>query len=275
MTDGFDAGHVAAYFDSYGDREWDRHDATPGDMVSFAVHAALLADVVRSGDVALDAGAGPGRFTIELARLGAEVHVGDVSPVQLDANRQRVDAAGWGDAVVTREVLDICDLSHLDADSFDVVVCFGGPLSYVRDQASDALAELVRVTRPGGHVVVSVMSTLGAFRVFLPAVIDERRRLGPDHTERILTTGRLDRDTNNGHELRMFRAAELIDLCEGHGEVVAAATANFLTAGADRSLLDGLSEEEWEQVVAWELRTCREAGVRDAGTHILAALRVP
>lgn len=275
MTDRFDAAHVAAFFDAYGAKEWDRHDATPAAKVSMAVHTALLADVVRPGDLVLDAGAGPGRFTIELARLGARVHVGDLSPGQLQANRQRVDAAGWGDAVVAREVLDICNLSHLDDDAFDAVVCFGGPLSYVRECAPEALAELVRVTRSDGHVVVSVMSTLGTFRAFLSGVIDERRRFGPDHSERILTTGQLDRDTNAGHELRMFRWAELVELCEGHGEIVAGAAANFLTAGADVSLLDGLGEEEWEQVVSWELRTCREPGVRDAGTHILAALRIP
>lgn len=118
------------------------------------------------------------------------------------------------------------------------------------------------------------MSTLGAFRAFLPGVIDERRRFGPEHSERILTTGRLDRDTNAGHELLMFRWAELVELCAGHGEIVVAAAANFLTAGVAESL-DGLSEEEWEQVVSWELRTCREPGVLDAGTHILAAILVP
>jgi ubiquinone/menaquinone biosynthesis C-methylase UbiE len=46
--------------------------------------------------------------------------------------------------------------------TFDVVVCFGGPLSYVCDRRHQAAAELVRVTRPGGLLLVSVMSRFGA-----------------------------------------------------------------------------------------------------------------
>jgi SAM-dependent methyltransferase len=54
---------------------------------------------------------------------------------------------------VARERLDVCDLSHLADGAFDAAVCFGGPLSYVRGRSAEALAELTRVTRPGGHVL--------------------------------------------------------------------------------------------------------------------------
>jgi SAM-dependent methyltransferase len=271
----FDAAHVAAFFDQYGSAEWERHETSAAGRVGFAVHTDLLAEFVRPGDLVLDAGAGPGRFTIELARLGARVHVGDLSPGQLELNREKLVEVGHADAVVAWDVMDICDLSHLQSGSFDVVVCFGGPLSYARDRAPDALAELARVTKPGGYVLLSVMSTLGAMRAFLPSVVDEHRRFGPTHIEQIFLTGELDRDTNRGHELRMFRWAEIAGLCAAHGEVVTAAAANFLTAGADPALIDDLSDDEWQRLLSWERRLCREPGVLDAGTHILVAIRRP
>jgi SAM-dependent methyltransferase len=274
MAGAYDAEHIAAFFDDYGDREWERHDS-PAGRVSVAVHVDLLAEFVRPGDLLLEAGAGPGRFTVELAELGARVHVGDISPVQLAANRQRLGAAGREDAVVARDLLDICDLSGLPDGRFDAVVAFGGPLSYARDRAAAALAELVRVTRPGGHVLLSVMSTLGAMRAFFAAVLDEHRTFGPEHSERIFTTGELDRDTNNGHEMRMFRWSELERLCAPHGEVVAGAAANFLTADPDPARYADLTDDEWQRVLSWERRLCREPGVRDGGTHILLALRRP
>lgn len=275
MSAPFDAAHIAAFFDEYGVEEWDRHDKSASGRVSFAVHNDLLAELVRPGDLVLDAGAGPGRFTIELARLGARVHVCDLSPGQLEHHRERVSQAGHEGAVVAREVLDICDLSSLASGSFDAVVCFGGPLSYARDRAPDALAELARVTRPGGHVLVSVMSTLGAMRAFLPLVFDEHRLFGPDHTEHVFLTGVLDRETNRGHEMRMFRWSEIAELCAVHGRIVASAAANFLTAGADPSLIESLSDDEWERLLSWERRLCRDPGVLDAGTHILVALERP
>jgi SAM-dependent methyltransferase len=274
MSGAYDAEHIAAFFDDYGDREWERHDS-PAGRVSVAVHVDLLAEFVRPGDLVLEAGAGPGRFTVELAALGARVHVGDISPVQLAANRARVGAAGREDAVVARDLLDICDLSGLPDGRFDAVVAFGGPLSYARDRAAAALAELVRVTRPGGLVLLSVMSTLGAMRAFFTAVIDEHRTYGPAHTERILATGELDRDTNAGHEIRMFRWSELEQLCSAHGDVVAGAAANFLTADPEPTRYADLTDDEWERVLSWERRLCREPGVRDGGTHILLALRRP
>jgi SAM-dependent methyltransferase len=274
MAGTYDAEHIAAFFDDYGEREWERHDS-PAGRVGVAVHVDLLAEFVRPGDLVLEAGAGPGRFTVELAALGARVHVGDISPVQLAANRQRVAAAGREDAVVARDLLDICDLSGFPDGRFDVVVAFGGPLSYVRDRAADALAELVRVTRPGGVVLLSVMSALGAMRAFFRAVVDEHRVHGPGHSERVFTTGELDRDTNAGHEMRMYRWSELERLGAEHGEVVTGAAANFLTADPDPARYADLTDDEWARVLSWERRLCREPGVRDGGTHILLALRRP
>lgn len=274
MAGTFDADHVASFFDAYGEREWDRHDASAGARVSFELHCDLLREHVRSGDLVLEAGAGPGRFTIELARLGARVHVGDLSEGQLALNAERVAAAGCEGAVVARERLDVCDLAPLEDGAFDAVVCFGGPLSYVRDRAAEALAELVRVTRSGGHVLLGVMSLAGATRAFLTGVLEEQRRFGAGHVERVLATGDLDRATNQGHELHLFTSAELRALVGVHGEVVAASAANFLTAtpGGTADEVDGA---ERDALLAWERRLCREPGVLDGGTHLLMALRVP
>jgi SAM-dependent methyltransferase len=267
----FDPEYVAAFFDDYGEREWARHD-TPHGRGSVAVHVDLLAEHVRAGDLVLDAGAGPGRFTIELARLGARVHVGDLSPGQLGANRRRVGEAGCEGAVVAREVLDICDLAHLPDARFDAVVCFGGPLSYVRDRAGDALAELARVTRPGGHLLLSVMCAVGTMRAFLPGVVEEHRRYGPAYVEAVMASGDLERDPN-GQEMHMFGWAELERLCAAHGEVVAGAAANFLTANPDPGFYAGLTDDEWGALLSWERRMCREPGVRESGTHMVAVVR--
>jgi ubiquinone/menaquinone biosynthesis C-methylase UbiE len=269
-----DPEYTAQHYDAYGELEWDRHDATWAARTSFAVHCRYLTKFVRPGDLVLDAGAGPGRFTIELANLGASVHVGDVSPVQLRLNEERVEAAGKNDSVVARTQLDICDLSGLADHQFDAVVCFGGPISYVMDRADDAVAELCRVARPGGHVLVSVMSTLGAVRRLLPQVLTEGREFGAAYNDTILSTGDLARETNRGHECHMYRWSELRDLLARHGEIVGASAANFVTAQHDDAL-DAATDAEREQILRWELDLCREPGVLDSGTHILAVVQTP
>ena len=269
-----DPKYTAQHYDAYADQEWDRHDATWAARTSFAIHCRYLAEFVSSGDVVLDAGAGPGRFTIELAKLGAQVHVVDLSPVQLQLNAERVQAAGWEEAVVARVLGDICDLSALPTGHFDAVVCFGGPLSYVMDRADAALAELCRVTRPGGLVLVSVMSRAGAARAFLPQLLEEGRAFGPEHSDNVLRTGDLARDTNKGHECHMYRWSELSQLLCRHGEIVGASAANFIAAQHEDAL-NAASDDEREQILRWEIELSREPGAIDGGTHILAVLRTP
>ena len=105
---------------------------------------ALLEDrQLRSRARVLDAGCGSGRTLDELARYGSAQGV-ELNPLGLAAARQRghrvehapVEAIPFGDA------------------SFDLVTCLD-VIEHTDDDVA-ALRELRRVTRPGGHLVVSV-----------------------------------------------------------------------------------------------------------------------
>jgi SAM-dependent methyltransferase len=258
----YDPEHIARFFDEYGAREWERFDASPMDRVNLEVHLRLLREIVRPGDRVLDAGAGPGRFTLELARLGATVVAGDVSPGQLELHAEKT--AGVAGAVEARELLDIRDLSRFDDGSFDAVVCFGGPLSYVLGEAEAALGGLLRVTKRSGHVLLSVMSLLGAARAFyghFPGLIDE---FGWEPAvANVFETRDLAAEVNRGHVLRLYRWSDLERLLtRDDSRIVAASASNFLSVG----------QEAWDdRFLEYELAACREPSL-DGGTHMLAVL---
>ena len=92
----YDPSYISRFYDEYGEREWRRFgtEAQPANRVNFHVHRWYLQQYIRPGDTVLEAGAGAGRFTIELVRLGARVWVGDISPAQLALNEQKVAEAG-------------------------------------------------------------------------------------------------------------------------------------------------------------------------------------
>jgi SAM-dependent methyltransferase len=164
-----DRERMRDYYDDLGEDEWARLENSPRGRVAYEVHRHFLAPFIRPGDRVLEIGAGPGRFTFELARLGATIDVTDFSPVQLDLNRQHLEGSAAERSVLSRSLLDICDTSRYADATFDVVLAYGGPLSYAFEQSEEALAGLLRITKPGGFVVASVMSWLGAWRHFLPA----------------------------------------------------------------------------------------------------------
>jgi SAM-dependent methyltransferase len=266
----YDAARTAAYYDEYGEREWTRFEDGRTPAVSADVHTHYLRRFVRAGDRVLDGGAGPGRFTIELARIGAEIVVADLSPRQLELNRERLSEAGLDGRVVGRVVADACDLSHFAARSFDATVCYGGPLSYVLDRAPEALAELIRVTRPGGHLLVSVMSLVGALLSEREAVLEVMRRDGPGPMEEIVRTGYLPDAPDYGHlPMRLFRWSELERKLAPHGEIVAASAAGLLGA------FDPTEPELREALARVELELAAEPGAIDCGPHIVAVVEVP
>jgi ubiquinone/menaquinone biosynthesis C-methylase UbiE len=264
----YDAAHVAAFFDDSGEKEWLRFQDGRTAPQSLAVHLEYLRRFVRSGDRVLDVGAGPGRFTIELARLGAEVVVADISAGQLDLNRAKVSEAGLDDQVVERVVADVTDLSRFDDGSFDAVVCYGGPLSYLVDRAEEGVAELVRVTRPGGHVLVSVMSLIGTVTHFASALLDLVRRDGRERNEEIVRTGLLPQAEDYGHlPMRLYRPSELEELLSRHGSVVALSAAGLVPA------LYPEEQELRDFVEHVELELASDPGAVACGQHILAVLQ--
>jgi SAM-dependent methyltransferase len=258
----YDAAVTASFFDEYGEREWTRFEdgRTPGP--SLTTHTRMLEGYVRPGDRVLDAGAGPGRFTLELLRLGAHVTALDISQGQLELLRARVPD-------VEAMVGDITDLSRFPDDSFDVTVCFGGPLSYVVDRAEQAVAELARVTRPGGHVLVSVMGFAGAVIHFASIIVDLAQRDGTAKSLEVARTGVLPEGEGYGHlAMRMYLWEELEELLAPHGEVVDGAAAGVLPhLGVEEPEIRALLEE-------FEERLAYDPGSRSCGEHLIGVLRV-
>jgi SAM-dependent methyltransferase len=258
----WDPARTAEFFDDYGEREWTRFEdgRTPGPSVT--THTRMLEGYVQPGDRVLDAGAGPGRFTLELLRLGAHVTALDISPGQLELLKARVPDV---DAVVG----DITDLSQFGEGAFDVTVCYGGPISYVVDRAEKAVAELARVTRPGGHVVVSVMGFGGPVIHFAPIIVELAQRDGPEKSQEIARTGVLPEGEGYGHlAMRLYLWEELEELLAPHGEVVDGAAAGVLPhLEVDDPEIRALLEE-------FEERLANDPGSRSCGEHIIGVLRV-
>ena len=100
----------------------------------------------------LNAGAGAGSLTLRLAALGLRTTSIDASP-ELCAHTRRLLAERHPDGRHLVRVGDVARLGLSDA-SFDAVIA-AEVLEHVDDDAA-ALAELFRVLRPGGVLIVTV-----------------------------------------------------------------------------------------------------------------------
>jgi SAM-dependent methyltransferase len=271
----YDREVIARIFDEYGEEEWARHETTPFARVAFHVHRHHLERFVRNGDRVLEIGAGAGRFTVELARLGARLTVADISPGQLSLNASHLLEAGLEDRVEERVLADVVDLTGFADGAFDAVVCFGGPVSWVLDDADRAIGELVRVTRSGGHVLISVMSLFGSLRAFLSVAATEVESYGVEEMQEIVTTGFLPPPHSTLGPMHLYTWSELEGLLAHHPcEIVAASASSFLSIGNDETCERWLADPAmWERFLDWEILACAEPGALDGGTHIIAVIR--
>jgi SAM-dependent methyltransferase len=269
-----DRESIRGYYDELGETEGDRLLRDVAGRVSLEVHRRFLARFVRRGDRVLEVGAGPGRFTAELAALGASVVVTDISPAQLELNREHVGRTDAEQVVERRELLDVCDVRRYGDGEFDLVLAFGGPLSYAFDDAEDALRGLLRVTRPGGTVVASVMSTLGTWRSRLSGVVQVAATVGEDANDRVLATGDLRHLPGAAHVCRMFRAREVGELVTSAGGRLEAISASNWASLGDPAALATLEADpdRWRRFLDHEVAACAEPGTVDGGTHILVAV---
>jgi 2-polyprenyl-3-methyl-5-hydroxy-6-metoxy-1,4-benzoquinol methylase len=264
---------VRSHFEELGEGEWSRLDDSPRGRLAFEVHRRMLAECIRPGDRVLEVGAGPGRFTIALAELGARVTVTDLSPVQLELNEQKVRESGFETAVESRTELDARDISQFGKESFDACVAYGGVLSYVFDDVPDVLGQLVRSVKPGGIVLASVMSTVGSARHFLPEMVKVIDAFGLAHMDHEIATGDL-RFTPGTHTCRMYRWRELELLIAAQPcRLIVVSASNCMSLSDPEAVQAFEADPERRQwFVDWEVRLCREPGAVDAGTHIVFAV---
>lgn len=157
---------------------WDAIAAAYADHVAPG-EQELSAEALRRvgltpGETFLDVAAGPGGLGLAAARSGATVLATDWAPQMVARFEARIRAEGLSDA--TARVMDAHTLV-LDDDRYDVTGSQFGVM-LVPDQAL-ALREMVRVTRPGGRVLIVAygapegFEALGFFIAALQSVVPE------------------------------------------------------------------------------------------------------
>lgn len=147
-----------------------RHYETTAHPFTARYAAAALAHVALTpGSRVLDVAAGTGALALLAARTGARVLATDFSPGMV----ARIAAAGLPN--VEARVMDGQALA-LDDGSFDAVFSIFGVIMF--PDWRKGLAEMARVTRPGGHGVVATWQDRGAATFLLLGQI--RRKLFPE-----------------------------------------------------------------------------------------------
>ena len=225
----------------------------------------------------LEIGAGAGIYTKELIKMSRKLVVADLSKVQLDLNRKHMRDLDLLDLVAEYLALDLVDLSAINDGSFDAVVCIGGPLSYLLDKAKIGVQEVLRVVKPGGVMILGVMSLISTLVRFMGSLVPEKNEIGIDNLRWVLETRIQDREHNPGreHYCHMMTSADLDLLLVNENVEVIEKRAPGILSLADEEALDEIHKDEelWQLIVERELAWSKLQGTLDLGFNIIYVAR--
>src|SRR4051812_47739875 len=130
---------------------WEKGDFTRIAASMRETGEALVKELgISSGLDVLDLGSGDGTTALPAARLGANVLGVDIASNLVEAGNARAKAEGLTNC--TFQEGDASDLEDLEDNRFDLVVSIFGAM--FAPKPFDVAKEMVRVTRPGGRIVM-------------------------------------------------------------------------------------------------------------------------
>ncbi len=263
---------VRRWYNAHAEYEWRRLFQDGYHQLEYLITTHFLERYLPKTGLVLDAGGGPARYTIELAKKGYEVVLLDLSPKCLAIAKREVRKAGVRERVRKIVECSITDLSGFRNELFDAVLCLGGPLSHLleKSERERAAEELVRVAKKGAPLFVSVFNRYGVFRVVL---YGHPQDLTDSFYEEMFKRGIHRVHTRFGAftEAYFFLPNELKELFENKGvQTLALATCEGLSSHLEEATnILYKDKEKWRVWLKILLQTCSDPCIVGLGNHLL------
>ena len=213
----------------------------------------------------LEVGAGTGRYSVSLAKRGLRVTAVELVRHNLEILRSKLDgtepiAAMQGNAL---------DLSAFSDGSFDLTMLLGPMYHlYTKEDKLRALSEAVRVTRPGGHILV-------AYCMNEPTVI--QYVFGMNHLREVMDLMLLTPDWHCVSDPKeVFELVRTEEIAELDAAVPVKRVKLVATDGATnykREYIDAMDDETFAKWMEFHFATCERQDLIGASHHTLDILR--
>ncbi len=261
---------VEEYYDANPQIEWDRMNRH---RTEFAVTFRALQEFLPPPPCrVIDIGGGPGRYAVELARMGYGVTLLDLSSKNLQLALQKAEEAfARLEAVVHGNALSLTGFGEA---SFDAVLLMG-PLYHLVEPALrlKAVREAIRVLRPGGVLFAAFISRYAVLRDAAKKYPEDLFENSPQ-TLKIIETG--VNEPESGFTAAYFSyPSEIIPMMESVGlKSLALLGAEGIVAGHEEKINE-LSGEAWEYWVNLNYHLSHDPALLGAADHLIYIGRKP
>ncbi len=159
-----DFEHIRQRYAGKAIQEWERLCSTPIMRIEYMITTHFLNRYLPNIGLILDAGSGPGRYTVDLVRKGYRVVMFDLLHEMLQLGQKKAAETKIREKVMIVEG-NIVALPYKD-NTFDAVISLGAPLSHITDtqERTRAVVEIARVVKHGGQVFLTGLARLASYR---------------------------------------------------------------------------------------------------------------
>ncbi|MFJ8067100.1 class I SAM-dependent methyltransferase [Psychrobacillus sp. NPDC096426] len=144
---------ILEYYNQFD--EWGRLDREP---IEFQVNWHYIKKYLPETGRVLDNGAGPGKYSMKLAREGYKVTLTDLTPKLVEVAKGKAMEFGLEEQFEGFYAVDARELKMLEDEQFDASLMLG-PMYHLQEEKDrvKAVQELYRVTKKNGFVFIAFM----------------------------------------------------------------------------------------------------------------------
>ena len=213
----------------------------------------------------LEVGAGTGRYSVTLAKEGFSVTAVEL----VEHNLAQLKAKLNGTEPITALQGNALDLSMLPSDHFDLTMLLGPMYHlYTREDKLQALREAVRVTKPGGRILV-------AYCMNEPTVV--QYVFGMNKLREVMDLQMLTPDWHCISEPKdLFELVRTEDIAALDAEIPVERLKLVATDGATnymREYIDAMDDESFAQWMNFHFAICERQDLIGASHHTLDVLK--
>ncbi|MCD1260236.1 class I SAM-dependent methyltransferase [Paenibacillus athensensis] len=262
--------HIIDYYNHFD--EWGRLDREPLEFMVNLHH--IVKNLPENGHL-LDNGAGPGKYSLELARREYKITLIDLTPRLVEVAEQKAKELNLWNQFEGFYALDARDLTRFPDDHFDAALMLG-PLYHLQtaEDRAKAVSELYRVVKPNGMVFVAFMSKS---RFLLNSLLHPEH-WKPNHTahgiEKFMESGIF-----NHSDPGRFTGAYYFDIQEIEPFMEANGFSTLKLIGSS-SIAGSMNQEQWDywrrrgdfeyrRILEWVLKESENPYMLGVSSHLL------
>ena len=256
--------YVVENYENY--REEDRLSTNNARRIEYLTTVRILDKLIKDNCKILDCAAGTGIYAFHFAQQGNDVTATDITPRHVDIMEEIIAQKGIG---MKTAVLDACDMSVFDDESFDVVLNMG-PFYHLIDEEKrvKCLNESMRVLKKGGILVTAYIPR---YYIFQLIAMQNDYFLDANLANQLISTGVLRHDDEKCFWTDTYysSADEMERIYRESGLTVIDHFAQDGMTPQFCEKVDKWNKEQFETWCNYHYSVCREKSILGASNHVV------